>query len=459
MGRLSRVAPLVAVVMLGAGWPGATALAARVTPAWGRAHPVPGLSKLNKYGSDVSSVSCASAGNCAAGGQYSPSAGEIQAFVVSEKNGAWGQAEEVPGLGALNQGHLAQVDSVSCPSAGNCAASGSYKSDSMTELAFVVNETNGVWGQAQTVTGSTSGEARVVSCASAGNCAAGGQYSPSAGEIQAFVVDETNGAWGKAETVPGLATLNRGASADTTAISCPAAGACTAVGTYTLDPQHHLVFVAGQTGGTWGTAKEQPGLAALNVGGYAGTTTVSCNAAGSCGTGGYYTDASGDAHPYVATESGGTWQNAEGIVGGAPGEGITAMSCAAAGDCSAGGSYKPTVGPWTAFVVSETNGNWGIAQDLPGQAGLGKGVDVFFSSISCSAAGDCGAGGAFDGGVYVANQKGGAWGNAQALTGLGAVQGSADSLSGISCPATGKCVGGGAYTHLSEVRAYLVNQS
>src|SRR5258707_12530936 len=40
--------------------------------------------------------------------------------------GSWGRAITVPGLGALNKGRNAGVLSVSCPSAGTCAAGGGY---------------------------------------------------------------------------------------------------------------------------------------------------------------------------------------------------------------------------------------------------------------------------------------------------------------------------------------------
>jgi hypothetical protein len=74
----------------------------------------------------IVSVSCASAGNCAAGGQYRDSSKHFQAFVASEVNGTWRAAIEVPGTAALNGGGHAEVDSVSCGSAGNCSAGGSY---------------------------------------------------------------------------------------------------------------------------------------------------------------------------------------------------------------------------------------------------------------------------------------------------------------------------------------------
>jgi hypothetical protein len=73
--------------------------------------------------------------------------------VVSEKNGVWSQAIEVPGLGPLNAGGLAHVVSVSCGSAGSCAAGGSYATGHGPVRGFVVSETNGVWGQVIDVPG------------------------------------------------------------------------------------------------------------------------------------------------------------------------------------------------------------------------------------------------------------------------------------------------------------------
>jgi hypothetical protein len=87
--------------------------------AWRTAHEVRGLAALNAGGdAQVLSVSCASAGNCAAGGYYEDARAFYEAFVVSEVNGAWGRAAEVPGIAALNTGADSWVTSVSCASAG-----------------------------------------------------------------------------------------------------------------------------------------------------------------------------------------------------------------------------------------------------------------------------------------------------------------------------------------------------
>jgi hypothetical protein len=160
----------------------------------GTAIEAPGTAALNAGGdAGVNSVSCASAGNCTSGGFYKDTSAKSQAFVASEVNGTWKTAIEVPGTAALNKGGNATVNSVSCGSEGNCAAGGYYKDTSGHFQAFVASEVNGTWKTAIEVPGTAAlnagGNAAVysVSCPSAGNCAAGGEYSASTGNYQAFV--------------------------------------------------------------------------------------------------------------------------------------------------------------------------------------------------------------------------------------------------------------------------------
>jgi hypothetical protein len=108
---------------------------------WGKAIEVPGLGALNRGGdAGVLSVSCGSAGSCAAGGQYKDSSG-FQGFVAVERHGRWGTAIKVPGLAALNKGEYADVWSVSCPTASSCAADGSYWDRRHHSQGFVVSQT------------------------------------------------------------------------------------------------------------------------------------------------------------------------------------------------------------------------------------------------------------------------------------------------------------------------------
>ena len=187
-----------------------------------------------------------SAGNCAAGGSYTDSSGNSQAFVASETSGTWGKAKEVPGTAALNTGGGAAVESVSCASAGNCAAGGFYTDSSGHDQAFVVNEVSGIWRPAEEVPG-TATITNSVSCASPGNCSAGGVYIDSSRNGQAFVVNEVSGIWRTAKEVPGTATLNTGGDAAVESVSCAAAGSCSAAGGYFDSSRHLQVFVVNKS--------------------------------------------------------------------------------------------------------------------------------------------------------------------------------------------------------------------
>ena len=265
---------------------------------------------LNTGGNaQIFTVSCGSAGNCSAGGYYRDSSGHYQAFAVTENNGRWGTAMEV--AAPLNKGGNAAVESVSCASAGNCAAAGQYLDRSRHSQAFVINEVHGSWGPAKEVPGSaalnTGGNASIgsASCASAGNCGAGGQYVDRSGHTQVFVVAEVHSRWRGAEEVPGTAALNTGGFAQI-GVSCPSAGNCSAGGSYADVPGHPFhwqAFVVDEVHGRWGTAKEVPGTAALNKGGNAGVFGLSCPSASHCSAGGYYNQAHSMQEVFVVNKS------------------------------------------------------------------------------------------------------------------------------------------------------------
>ena len=109
--------------------------------------------------------------------------------------------------------------------------------------------------------------------------------------------------WGAAEEVPGTAALNRGGAAEIGSVSCSSAGNCSAGGAYTDSSGRGQAFVVNQVNGTWHTAIEVPGTAALNKGGVAGVASVSCASAGNCSAGGHYTDSSGHSQALVASET------------------------------------------------------------------------------------------------------------------------------------------------------------
>jgi D-alanine-D-alanine ligase-like ATP-grasp enzyme len=387
-------------------------VATQTNGRWGKAIEIPGTATLNAGGNAfTNSVSCASAGNCSAAGDYWDSTHTTHAFVVNEVNGTWDTAEEIPGTTPPRPFTAALPQSVSCASAGNCSAGGAYtKCGSGTPpcsyQAFVVSEVDGIWGTAKEVPGTdapnTGRNAQVdsVSCTSAGNCSAGGYYTESTGQ-QAFVATQTNGIWGKAKEVPGTATLNAGGTAQVDSVSCTAAGDCTAGGNYTDSSGLSQAFVATQANGTWGTAQEAPGTAALNTGGTAAVGSVSCTSAGNCAAAGNYTDSSGHGQVFVASQVHGTWGTAQEIPGTAAlntggAGGIGSVSCASAGHCDVDGNYADSSGHGQVFVASQVHGTWGTAQEIPGTATLNAGGFAEIGQVSCAPAGTCSAGGFYD---------------------------------------------------------------
>ena len=438
---------------------------------------MPGTAALNTGGSAATySVSCASESNCSAGGYYTDRSRHNQAFVVSEVNGVWRRAEEVPGTAALDTGGSATIDSVSCASPGNCSAGGYYTDRSRHGQAFVVSEVNGVWRRAEEVPGTaaldTGGSITIysVSCASPGNCSAGGPYTDRSRHSQAFVVSEVNGVWRRAEEVPGTAALNAGGRAAINSVSCGSAGNCSVGGGYTDRSGHLQAFVVSEVNGVWRRAEEIPGTATLNAGGYAAIGSVSCASARNCSAGGQYTDRSRHLQGFVVKEVGGTWQKAEEVPGTAAlnkGDGwINSVSCTSSGNnCSAGGPYTDRSRHLQAFVVREVGGTWQKAEEVPGTAALNKGGHAGINSVSCAASGNCSAGGQYTDRsrhlqAFVVREVGGTWQKAEEVPGTSALnKGAHATIYSVSCASAGSCSAGGLYTSASgHEQAFVVSE-
>jgi hypothetical protein len=469
--RRAAVVAGAALVLLGPAAGTHPAAGAPAVPggSWGTAREVPGIAPLQQSpaNAQIGVVSCASAGNCSAGGYHVESSG-FQAMVVSEVHGTWGRPRLVPGIAALDPGGFAYVNSMSCASAGNCSAGGSY--EFATQL-FVVTQVHGTWGKAIEIPGlaalNRGGSAQMgaLSCGSAGNCSAGGYYlRSSSGFEQAFLVSQVRGTWGKARQVPGLAALEHGGIAETDSVSCASAGNCSAGGWYqngTGPSRIETAFVVSEVHGTWGIARQVPGLAALNKGGVAEIFSVSCASAGNCSAGGPYEDGSPRAQAFVVSQVHGTWGKAIEVPGTAAlnkgnSTGTEHVSCASAGNCSAGGDYlESSSGPTQMFVVSEVNGRWGKAIEVPGTAALNRGGNADISSVSCASAGNCTAGGAYadrsgNFQAFVVSEVNGRWGKAIEVPGTAALNRGADAgVFSVSCASAGNCTAGGAYADSS----------
>src|SRR5215469_9245811 len=344
---------------------GALGLAGPAPPTaghWLNAIEVPGTASLNDKGpfpaAEMISLSCPSGGSCTAGGFYSDRTNHTQAFVVSQRGDRWGTAIKVPGTASLNKQNAA-VATVSCASAGNCAAGGTYEGLHFGTHAFVVTQRNGKWGQAIGVPGTQTSrvpfsEVTSVSC-TAGGCVAGGDYAAH-NVRQPFVATERNGRWGTAVKLPGLATLNVGGLAILQAVSCTSAGNCLAAGKYA--PRRYLgqpfgneVFVAAERNGRWGRAREVS-TPPSRITGDTTFSALSCPSAGNCTLAGTYTDSIGGSPTFAISERNGRWGKPIPVAG----IGIESLSCPAPGNCAASGSIAAQVQESQAYLVTERNG-------------------------------------------------------------------------------------------------------
>jgi hypothetical protein len=432
---------------------------------WAKAVTVAGIAKS---GGETSVISCASPGNCVAAGEFRAKSGN-KVFVLSQVRGTWGKPSVLPGTARTSKTGGA-ASGIACPSVGRCVVVGSYVDAAGHNQAFISSQVRGTWrklswvpGLAKLDRGHNAG-LNYLSCPSAGNCTAEGSYTDASDNGDPFVVTQVRGTWGQATPIPpatGLPGQAAGSVSSIGPISCPSPGNCSAAGNYAVSGGGQ-VFVDNEVHGTW-TAQAVPGLATLNVGLQDSINAISCSAPGNCGAGGAYVQAEGPMASFVVSESHGTWGTATEVTtkilgfNADDGDWITAMSCPSAGNCTAGGvqNVDQDAINSSVYVLSEVHGTWGQAILLNGMSKLNQGDYASISQVSCSSAGNCGVAGYYSAGPnedliysqpYVANQVKGTWSKAIEVPGIKTVpesQGQNADTTTIYCPAPNRCSAGG----------------
>jgi hypothetical protein len=427
----------------------APAQEAAIAPgSWGAISAVPGAVALSaRRFTTLQELSCPSAGNCTAIGDYTDSAGSQRTWAASETRGRWHRAHPV----ALP----VYVTLLSCGSPGNCAAT-------IADSPYVVTEVNGTWGKPHALPGIARVEA--VSCAPGGYCAALGalrQPATTAGIMytRAFASVYSHGSWSAPVRIALPRSAVHGPQTDLVSdVSCPAPRHCTAVGIFTTPKGKYSysasMFIASQAGGRW---QVRPAARAPGYWGAADPPVISCASPGNCAMGGDFatgpipTGNDGLASeypltppttvvPFVATESRGRWQPPIMVPGlpASPWGQVLSVSCPATGACVAGGSTGPD-----GFVTGQARGTWHRARVFS---------DASFGTVSCASPGTCwtaGQGGlpaSGVNGVFVVPLAGDHWGARRELR-LGRRISPAprgiDSII-VSCGRSG-CTAGGTY--------------
>jgi hypothetical protein len=225
----------------------------------GKAQPITGSASLGD--SYIDALSCSQPGDCSAAGTEgdNDTGTPVGMFTVTETGGTWQPASRLRGTIPLeNSVDTESISAMTCTAPGRCTAVGVYATDADSEdsvpvqaVPFEAVQTRGTWSAIHVIRGLPRHAVAwltSVSCASAGNCAAGGYWlsNPTGAAYNmsnnhAFLVTETRGTWGLAPRhVPGLKALHSGDS-DVDVVSCRPRRGCTAIGDFAVTRTRRLV--------------------------------------------------------------------------------------------------------------------------------------------------------------------------------------------------------------------------
>ena len=440
---------------------------------WGEATPAEFADGVQRTfpQSKLESASCAFAGKCTAVGWFLNATGGTEAFTVTSTDGVWGRARPVVFAdGAQNTRPQARLNSVSCVSAGNCTAVGLFTTASGGTEAFTVTSTDGVWGEGTPAvftngvqSASPSATFESVSCGSAGNCTAVGSFRNTDRDFQAFTMTSRNGVWGgAAPAVFADGVQAASPSATFKSVSCGSAGNCTAVGWFQNATLDHEAFTMTLTStyGVWSQATP-----AVFAGGVqhvrpnARFESVSCVAAGNCTAAGWFKAASGDLEPFTMTSTAGVWDGArpavflDGVQNADTDAFFESVSCGSVGNCTAVGSFNDAGDKYEAFTMTSTDGVWGEATPAVFADGVqSSSPRAKFQSVSCGSAGDCTAVGLFRNSArgneaFTMTSTDGVWGEPTPAAFADGVQAASprSSFESVSCVAAGNCTAVGQF--------------
>jgi hypothetical protein len=242
--------------------------------------PSPNPSRAKGY--DVlSGVSCASASFCVAVGYHGKSP-TTKALIETWNGSAWSVAP------SPDQGSKSSLSGVSCLSASSCTAVGGYSSSGLVSGTLAESWNGSAWSVVPSPNAGTAGNNALsgVSCLSASFCAAVGSYVATNAAFQTLAETWNGSTW---SVVPTQDTGSNPTDQGLQSVSCTAASACIAVGSYEIQAWN---------GSTWSLepAPLPPYFAGLN--------SVSCVSAAMCMAAGDHSGGYHSVHRKTLTELG-----------------------------------------------------------------------------------------------------------------------------------------------------------
>jgi hypothetical protein len=218
------------------------------------------------------SVSCTSGTACMAVGFYAKPDGTQLTFSETWNGTSW-KLQTTPDPAGTTSSAL---ESVSCTSASQCIAVGNYLTPSYTLLTESWNGTSWTIQPVTNVSGTTDGVLSGVSCSSATACMAVGGYDQ--GSRAVALSEIWNGTTWTPHATPPLAKAKQTALAS---VSCESSGQCTAVG-FIYKHHHAKMLAEAWNGSSWGvlTTVIPAGSIATDLVSLSCPSTIYCTAVG-----------------------------------------------------------------------------------------------------------------------------------------------------------------------------------
>ncbi len=384
-------------------------------------------------------ISCTAATTCMAVGSYSK--GFAPKNLAETWNGArWSLQRPIGALGEVPSGLVG----VSCSSATACVAVGGVntlrgaRGTPQRMLTEVWNGTRWTFAAAPNPAGAIYSNLSGVACPTTAVCIAVGGYSN--GTTGVTLAEAWNGAGWSADPTPNPAGAT---SSGLSAISCSAATACMAVGSYSPDGSTLLTLAESWNGTSWSLQPTpNPAGATFNrLSGVACFTATACTAVGT-----YY---NGSKYLTLAEAWDGTGWTIQPTpnLAGAFSSSLSGVACPSASACTAVGSSH---GSKNVALAEAWDGTSWTIQHIPTPSG---GAYPDLSGISCIATTQCTAVGSYSSSDFSTTLtlaeawNGTGWSRQPTRNRMGATT---SVLAGISCPVTTQCMAVGADVSVSE---------
>jgi hypothetical protein len=360
------------------------------------------------FNEELNSVACPTAGNCVVSG-YGYTLGRPpsppQSLFLSQKNGKW-SIFTVPlpaNLPATAKKSVVSFGSLACPAAGRCVAVGSAHAGTSMDV-LILTQHGPHWRVAvlKPPYGAGFGGLDAIACVAVGNCNAIGwfQKSSKAAPKLAFL-GEKHGRWeGAWQEKPLPSNLDRSSGVSFGELACTAPGDCVALGSYQDKNYATVGIVLTQRHGVWGRILEPRLPANAGSGGLINLASLSCPSTGNCTIIGGYFDTKRSQQGFALTERNGKWGKAVELPepanagpnvqhGDNPEPPLSGLACPSVGDCSATGFYRDVKQNEHPLVLSETAGRWTPTEVVLPADALGGVYPAVIGSLACVSPGNC----------------------------------------------------------------------